>query len=124
MRQRREGLALSQSEAARQAGVRRGAWVSWEKQGVTPERHRHVLIERVLEWEPGSVEAILEGHEPRPVRHEHSPPLRLLMNPEVLNRLEPADREAVLAVIRAAEARATRRHPKEVNEQREDPKGA
>lgn len=124
MSRRREGLALSQSEAARQAGVRRGAWVSWEKQGVTPERHRHVLIERVLKWEPGSVEAILEGHEPRPVRHEHSPPGRLPIDEETLKRYEPADRELILAVLRAAEARATRRHSEEGKQQREDPKGA
>jgi len=124
MRQRREEIALSQSEAARQAGVRRGAWVSWEKQGVTPERHRYVLIERTLKWEPGSVEAILEGGKPQPARVEHSPPGRLPIDERALARYEPADRELILAVIRAAEARATRRHPKEVNEQRENSKGA
>lgn len=124
IRQRREEIALSQSEAARQAGVRRGAWVSWENQGVTPERHRYVLIERVLKWEPGSVEAVLEGGKPRPARVEHSPPNRLPIDEKALARYEPADRELILAVIRAAEARATRRHPEEGKQQREDPKGA
>lgn len=121
---RREELALSQSEAARQAGVRRGAWVSWEKQGVTPERHRYVLIERVLKWEPGSVEAILEGGKPQPARVEHSPPGRLPIDEEALKRYHPADREAIRAVVRAAEARATQHHPEEGKPQIEAPRGA
>ena len=124
IKSRREEIALGQSDAARKAGVGRTTWLGWEKRGVIPERHRYVLIERTLKWEPGSVEAILEGGEPQPARIEHSPPGRLPIDERALSRYEPADRELILAVIRAAEARATRRHSKEGNQQREDPKGA
>ena len=126
MRRRREEIALGQSEAARVAGVGRTTWTGWENRGVIPERHRYVLIERTLKWAPGSVAAALEGGQPQPARVEHSPPKapRLLVDEETLKRYEPADRELILAVLRAAEARATRRHSKEVNQQREDPKGA
>lgn len=126
MRRRREEIALGQSEAARVAGVGRTTWLGWEKRGVIPERHRYVLIERTLKWAPGSVAAALQGGQPQPARVEHSPPKasRLPIDEEALKRYEPADREAILAVIRAAEARATRRHSEEGKAQREDPKGA
>lgn len=84
-----------------------------------PERHRYVLIERALKWAPGSVEAVLEGGEPRPARIEHSPPRRLPIDPKALARYHPADREAILAVVRAAEARAQYRES-----EGEQPKGA
>lgn len=113
IRRRREEIALGQSDAARKAGVGRTTWLGWEKRGVTPERHRYVLIERALKWEPGSVEAVLEGGQPQPARTEHGPPGRLPIDPEALARYHPADREAILAVVRAAEARAAQRHPEE-----------
>ena len=124
IKSRREEIALGQSEAARAAGVGRTTWLGWEKRGVIPERHRYVLIERTLKWEPGSVEAILEGGKPQPARVEHSPPDRLPIDEAILKRYHPADRELILAVFRAAEARATRRHPEEGKQQREDPKRA
>lgn len=95
------------------AGVSRTTWVRWEAGGALPYDSNYVLIERALEWEPGSVRDVLAGGEPRPVQREHSPPDRLPIDPEALARYHPADREAILAVIRAAEARAARRHPEE-----------
>lgn len=124
LKARRSELGLNQTRAALAAGVSRSAWVRWENGDAEPFDYNYVLIERALKWEPGSVEEILKGGKPRPARVEHSPPGRLPIDEAALARYQPADRELILAVLRAAEARATRRHPEEVNQQREDPKGA
>lgn len=102
---RREQLAISQSRAAKLANVSRTTWVNWEQGNSAPERFNYTKIERPLKWEPGSVQAVLDGHEPQPVRDEHSPPA-LPIDPAVLSRYNPADRAAVIAVLRAAERNA------------------
>lgn len=62
--ERRKRLGLSQSRAAKLADVSRTTWITWERGTATPEDYNHIKIERALQWEPGSVEAILAGGEP------------------------------------------------------------
>lgn len=64
IKRRRDELNLSQSAAARNAGVARSTWVAWEKGTSVPESFNHALIERVMRWEPGSIAA---GGEPTPL---------------------------------------------------------
>jgi DNA-binding XRE family transcriptional regulator len=64
MSERRKRLALSQSRAAKLAGVSRTSWITWERDTATPEDYNHIKIERALDWEPGSVESIQAGREP------------------------------------------------------------
>jgi len=71
---RRKELGIGQSEAARAADVSRPTWVKWEK-GTTPFDKNWAVIERVLRWERGSIEAILRGGDPIVRRDEqHAPP--------------------------------------------------
>lgn len=75
IRDRREELRLSQSAAARAAGVARTTWVNWEKGAAQPERFNYAAIDDVLEWErKQGVDAILSGRDPAARRKEHSPP--------------------------------------------------
>lgn len=74
IRTRREQLALSQNRAAKLAKASRTTWINWEKDNSTPERFNFVRIEDVLDWEPGSVQAIIDGRDPVARRKEHSPP--------------------------------------------------
>lgn len=62
---RRKERRLSQQRAADLAGVHRLTWRGWEN-GSTPEDFNYAGIERALEWEPGSVEAVLAGGKPKP----------------------------------------------------------
>lgn len=61
MAERRKRLGLSQSAAARAAGVSRTAWVAWENDASRPEDFNHVKIETVLRWRAASVAAALAG---------------------------------------------------------------
>lgn len=67
MEQRRKELEISQSGAARSAGVSRSAWIAWEKDTAEPEKHNHAKISRALRWTTESVEAALAGEEPTPL---------------------------------------------------------
>ena len=71
--ERRRQLGLSQSRAATKAGVSRTSWVAWEKGTATPEDYNHVKIERALQWQPGSVDAILAGGDPTPIQMAKPP---------------------------------------------------
>lgn len=61
---RRTELRISQSEAARRAGVGRMSWWEWEKGRRQPYDYNFSGIETALEWDAGSVRAILAGREP------------------------------------------------------------
>lgn len=74
MASRREELGTSQSAAARAAKIARSTWVNWERDKKAPERFNYVRIETILGWEPGSVQAIIDGRDPVARRKEHSPP--------------------------------------------------
>lgn len=57
-------LGLSQHKAARRAGVSRTTWRAWENDERAPEAFNHARIEQFCGWQPGSVEAVLEGRRP------------------------------------------------------------
>lgn len=64
---RREQLAMSQNKAAKAFGGSRTTWINWEKGEAQPERFNYIRIETALRWQPGSVNAILEGGAPTPL---------------------------------------------------------
>ena len=80
-------MGISQARAAVAAGVSRTSWVAWEKGIATPEVFSYVKIERALEWQPRSVEAILTGGEPSVIREEA---------PDI----DQADRDALMVLHR------------------------
>jgi transcriptional regulator with XRE-family HTH domain len=104
---RRVELGLSQSAAARRAGVSRPAWLGWET-GSRPQDSNYATIERTLEWERGTVHALLTGAPTPPVHNEHSPPPAGI-DPKAWARWDPIDREMVLNAIRIADKRAAQR---------------
>lgn len=61
---RRKQRGLSVSAAARGAGVNRKTWHAWERDTTIPDGRNHRIIEAFCEWEPGSVEAVLDGRAP------------------------------------------------------------
>lgn len=66
-------------------------------------------IEHALEWESGSVQAILDGGEPTPHRRaDDIPPMPtgIGIDPKEWARWSPEDRELVLLAIRHAQQRA------------------
>lgn len=68
VRQKRASKGLSQSAAARAAGIHRGAWSAVEKAtDGKPYDTTLAAIERTLGWELGSCALILDGGDPVPV---------------------------------------------------------
>lgn len=62
---RRKALGLSQSGAARKAGVSRLTWIAWETCKSTPMDYNYVRIEHAMRWGTGDVErAIRQGVKP------------------------------------------------------------
>lgn len=57
-------MGLSVSEAARLGPVNRETWTKIEQATRSPEGYTAGRVERVLGWQPGSVEAILNGGKP------------------------------------------------------------
>lgn len=55
---------MSVSRAAKLAGIDRGTWTGVEEATRATESYNYSRIERVIEWQPGSIDAILEGGMP------------------------------------------------------------
>lgn len=86
---RRQELRLSQSVAARLAGVKsRMTWWEWEKGRRHPYDYNYPGIETAMQWEPGSVQAILDGGAPTPLPAVETP----AVNPARIAVRELADR--------------------------------
>jgi transcriptional regulator with XRE-family HTH domain len=64
VRRRRLELGLSERQAAERAEVARNTWSSMEAGKRQTAEHRYAGIERALDWEPGSIDAILSGRQP------------------------------------------------------------
>lgn len=69
-------------------------------------------IEQALDWEPGSIQRILDGLEPTPRQRERElPPAPPGVDPEQWRAWDPLDREMVLAAVRVANARTQQQSP-------------
>lgn len=66
IRQRRLALRRTEREAAKLAQIARNTWSGAEKATVRTSEHVWPGIEHALDWEPGSVAAILSGGDPTP----------------------------------------------------------
>lgn len=64
VKQRRLRLRLSVRAAARLANIDRATWASMENGSRRVAAYNHAGVERALEWEPGSIESVLNGGEP------------------------------------------------------------
>jgi transcriptional regulator with XRE-family HTH domain len=82
---RRKELGLSVREAARRAGVMRATWTGLEQGSRRTADYNFAAVERVLEWQPGSLARVAEGGDPTPVAA--APPTAV----EVSAGQEPAD---------------------------------
>lgn len=60
-------MRLSERAAAEKAGMARNTWAALERGSRRTQPHRNADIELTLNWGSGSVEAILDGGEPREV---------------------------------------------------------
>lgn len=109
----RRKLGLGPGDAAKLAGVSRPTWDAWEK-GTIPTDKNWTAVERALEWERGSVEAVLAGGEPKPV-HDHSPPDDLAamldelgIDPRKWRRIPQSTRDAIATAYRVDRERLAR----------------
>lgn len=73
VRRERERRRLSLNRAAALAGISHMTWINVEK--AAPARGlTYRAIEEVLQWEPGSVDAILDGGDPTPTESQKDQP--------------------------------------------------
>lgn len=63
---RRKELGLSVSAAARQASINRATWSAIERGERETEEYIYGSVERALNWQPGSIDAILSGKNAEP----------------------------------------------------------
>jgi transcriptional regulator with XRE-family HTH domain len=109
---RREELGLSKSAAARAAGVSRPAWDAWEN-GTIPYDSNWATIERALQWERGSIRAILNGGTPTPRPSTDADAAPAGFDPKEWATWDPIDREMILNAIKIARRRVAKNHPDE-----------
>jgi transcriptional regulator with XRE-family HTH domain len=64
VRSRRRELGLSIRAASTAAGIARATWDDLETGARQTRQDRWASVERALQWQPGSIAAILEGGEP------------------------------------------------------------
>lgn len=76
VKNRRKGQRLSLSAAARAAGINRDTWTDFENGTRRLREYNYAGIERALDWEPGSIDSILAGGDPKPMkgRPQHAMP--------------------------------------------------
>jgi hypothetical protein len=70
---RRRERQLSVSAAARAAQISRGTWIALESGTRETEDYNYAGIERALQWQPGSIDDILDGGDPTPIKSEQTP---------------------------------------------------
>lgn len=112
---RRLALGISERAAAAAAKMSRNTWAAIEAGSQRLGAHRHINVERVLLWEPGSIDAVLAGGEPTPAPVAPSGnQAKLEAEVERIKAL-PLSREERLVLLKAlidlyAEAEADRPH--------------
>lgn len=70
VRARRLELGISVRAAATQAGVARDTWIGLEEATRRTAETSYAAIEKTLQWETGSISAVLAGGEPTPVTED------------------------------------------------------
>jgi transcriptional regulator with XRE-family HTH domain len=106
VRARRVELGLSVRAAAQAADIDRNTWSYLEDGSRRTSEFKYAGIERALQWESGSVAAILEGREPTPVQpgggEEVDDEIELVRGDK---KLTPEIRERIISVILERRAR-------------------
>lgn len=114
---RRNLLGISQSRAAKLAGVSRTTWITWERDTATPEDYNHIHIERVLDWVPGSVKSIFAGGQPTLASEPELDPARAAMLREEFQELSKEHgRKGAQKIIDQAVADWKSGHPNDTDE--------
>lgn len=98
---RRKQLGISQSAAARKAGVHRQTWLAWEAGKSAPEEYNYFKIDHAMDWVKGrGVDSIMSGKDP--VLIETRPVPRY--PPEIYERVIRDDTERrIMALLGASE---------------------
>jgi transcriptional regulator with XRE-family HTH domain len=100
VRARRVELGLSVRAAAQAAEMDRNTWSYLEDGTKKTAEFKYAGIERALQWEPGSVTAVLEGGEPTPitapVETDDDEEIELVRGDK---KLTPEMRERIIALI-------------------------
>lgn len=99
VRARRVELGLSVRAAALAAEMDRNTWSYLEDGSKRTAEFKYAGIERALQWEPGSVTAILDGREPTPITaadHEDDEEIELVRGDK---KLTPEMRDRIIAMI-------------------------
>jgi transcriptional regulator with XRE-family HTH domain len=120
--QRRKELQLSASQAARLARVARGTWIAVEKAERATEDYNYAGFERALQWQLGSMEAVLAGGDPTPeelttARDTRSMPpeirrwLAIMADPEVPAKTKERMREQMRLWVEQIDEAETQRRP-------------
>lgn len=93
LQERRRELRLSVRAAAQAAGIDRATWTSAESAKRRTAEYHYAGIEAALQWEPGSIDAVLAGGEPTK-RITQSPPAAdeevelVLRDPRLTDRMK------------------------------------
>lgn len=85
---RRLELGLSVRAAADGAGINRATWATIEEGSSRLQKHRWARIERALSWTPGSIQAVIDGGQPTPLKVERGSRTDL---EEELDRIQALD---------------------------------
>lgn len=104
MEQRRIELGIEWKDVATRANVSYETIRHLRKgtRAISALKARH--IEEALEWEPGSIQDVLEGGEPTPLKPDETdtePRIRTLQDADAyLDTAEPGEREMLAAILR------------------------
>jgi hypothetical protein len=107
-------LRLKLNKVAQRAGMSAGNFLRIRAGEVALTPFAIATIEQALEWEPGSIQAILDGGEPTPRSSPSDlPPAPPGIDPKEWASWDPLDRQMVLAAVQVAQARAADVHSNE-----------
>lgn len=81
VKERRLELGLSVRTAAAQADINRATWGTLEEGDRRLSRHLWKSVEATLSWTPGSIDRILAGGNPTPLRDDKSETIKLALPP-------------------------------------------
>jgi transcriptional regulator with XRE-family HTH domain len=112
VRAQRNALGLTQQDVATRANIGARDTVAKVEHGFTVRSRTLWLMDRALEWPPGTCQAILDGAEPPPLPHWNDPAVPLYDADEraiwALTKLDVPTRVALLELKRQRVAAAAR----------------